>query len=94
MTEVSDLTVAVLDVLDTQVRPLLAVHGGGVELVEVTAAGEVRLEYQGACRGCSLGADQVSHLAHLNARDTTLAWVSRAPQAEIARLKVRMGWET
>jgi Fe-S cluster biogenesis protein NfuA len=55
MTEVSgDLTVAVLDVLDTQVRPLLAVHGGGVELVEVTAAGEVRLEYQGACRGCSL----------------------------------------
>ena len=27
-----------------------------------------------ACRGCSLGADQVSHLAHLNARDTTLAW--------------------
>src|SRR6476646_92492 len=27
-----------------------------------------------ACRGCSLGADQVSHLAHLNARDTTLAY--------------------
>ena len=26
-----------------------------------------------ACRGCSLGADQVSNLAHLNARDTTLA---------------------
>ena len=25
-----------------------------------------------ACRGCSLGADQVSHLAHLNVRDTTL----------------------
>src|SRR5467141_1969861 len=31
-----------------------------------------------ACRGCSLGADQVSHLSHLNARDTTLAWASRA----------------
>ena len=46
-----------------------------------------------ACRGCSLGADQVSHLAHLNARDTTLAWASRAPQANIARLKARMGWE-
>jgi predicted dithiol-disulfide oxidoreductase (DUF899 family) len=26
-----------------------------------------------ACRGCSLGADQVAHLAHLNARNTTLA---------------------
>ena len=46
-----------------------------------------------ACRGCSLDADQVSHLAHLNARDTTLAYVSRAPQADIARLKAKMGWE-
>jgi predicted dithiol-disulfide oxidoreductase (DUF899 family) len=46
-----------------------------------------------ACRGCSFGADQVGHLAHLNARDTTLAYASRAPQADIARLKTRMGWE-
>jgi predicted dithiol-disulfide oxidoreductase (DUF899 family) len=46
-----------------------------------------------ACRGCSLGADQVSRLAHLNARDTTLAYASRAPQADIARLKTSMGWE-
>jgi predicted dithiol-disulfide oxidoreductase (DUF899 family) len=46
-----------------------------------------------ACRGCSLGADQVGHLAHLNARDTTLVYASRAPQADIARLKARMGWE-
>lgn len=45
-----------------------------------------------ACRGCSLGADQVSHLAHLNARDTTLAYASRAPQSDIAALKERMGW--
>jgi predicted dithiol-disulfide oxidoreductase (DUF899 family) len=45
-----------------------------------------------ACRGCSLGADQIGHLAHLNARNTTLAYVSRAPQADIARLKARMGW--
>src|SRR5215831_7703793 len=46
-----------------------------------------------ACVGCSLGADQVGNLAHLNARDTTLAWASRAPQADITRLKARMGWE-
>ena len=46
-----------------------------------------------ACRGCSMVADQVSHLAHLNARDTTLAFVSRAPQAEIRGLKERMGWD-
>ena len=46
-----------------------------------------------ACRGCSLVADQVAHLAHLNARDTTLVFASRAPQADIARLKARMGWD-
>src|SRR5215213_3880833 len=44
------------------------------------------------CRGCSFIADQVAHLAHLNARDTTLAFVSRAPQADIERWKARMGW--
>jgi predicted dithiol-disulfide oxidoreductase (DUF899 family) len=48
---------------------------------------------QHACIGCSLGADQVSNLAHLNARNTSLVYVSRAPQADIARLKARMGWE-
>jgi predicted dithiol-disulfide oxidoreductase (DUF899 family) len=45
------------------------------------------------CIGCSFGADQVSHLAHLNARDTTLVYASRATQADLARLKAKMGWE-
>jgi predicted dithiol-disulfide oxidoreductase (DUF899 family) len=44
------------------------------------------------CPGCSFLADQVAHLAHLNARDTTLAFASRAPQPDIERLKSRMGW--
>jgi predicted dithiol-disulfide oxidoreductase (DUF899 family) len=38
-------------------------------------------------------ADQVAHLAHLNSRDTTLVYLSRAPQADIERWKARMGWE-
>src|SRR6195952_4379192 len=46
-----------------------------------------------ACIGCSLGADQVSNLAHLHARGTSLAYASRAPQADIVRLKARMGWK-
>ncbi len=46
-----------------------------------------------ACMGCSLVADQVAPVAHLNARDTTLAFASRAPQKDIARVKARMGWE-
>jgi len=46
-----------------------------------------------ACVGCSMVADQVAHPAHLNARDTTLVFASRAPQEAIAGLKERMGWE-
>jgi predicted dithiol-disulfide oxidoreductase (DUF899 family) len=46
-----------------------------------------------ACRGCSMIADHVGNLAHLNARDTTLVFASRAPQADIDRLKARMGWQ-
>ncbi len=45
-----------------------------------------------ACVGCSFVADQVAHPAHLGGRDTALAFVSRAPQAEIEGLKRRMGW--
>jgi predicted dithiol-disulfide oxidoreductase (DUF899 family) len=45
------------------------------------------------CVGCSMVADQVAHVAHLNARDTALVFVSRAPQTVIERAKARMGWE-
>jgi predicted dithiol-disulfide oxidoreductase (DUF899 family) len=45
------------------------------------------------CVGCSMVADQVAHPAHLNARDTTLAFVSRGSQPDIQRIKERMGWE-
>ena len=45
------------------------------------------------CFGCSFGADQVAHPAHLNARNTTLAYASRAPQENIQRMKAEMGWE-
>jgi len=48
---------------------------------------------ESGCRGCSFMSDQVAHLAHLNARDTTFVNVSRAPQADIERYKERMGWE-
>jgi predicted dithiol-disulfide oxidoreductase (DUF899 family) len=48
---------------------------------------------ESGCPGCSFLADQVADLRHLNARDTTLVFVSRAPQADIARWKERMGWQ-
>jgi predicted dithiol-disulfide oxidoreductase (DUF899 family) len=45
------------------------------------------------CVGCSMVADQVANVAHLNARDTTLVFATRAPQERIERAKARMGWE-
>jgi predicted dithiol-disulfide oxidoreductase (DUF899 family) len=45
------------------------------------------------CVGCSLMADHVGNLAHLNARDTTFVYASRAPQPDLARIKARMGWD-
>jgi len=44
------------------------------------------------CGGCSMFTDQIGHLAHLNARDTSFALVSRASQPEIEAVKRRMGW--
>jgi predicted dithiol-disulfide oxidoreductase (DUF899 family) len=44
------------------------------------------------CDGCSMFVDQIGHLAHLHARDTSFALVSRAPIEKIAAYKERMGW--
>lgn len=45
-----------------------------------------------ACPGCSSVADNICHLAHLHARNTSLVFVSRAPLANIQRYQKRMGW--
>lgn len=45
------------------------------------------------CIGCSLVADHAIHPAHLNQRDTHLAFVSRGSQADLERQKAKMGWE-
>jgi predicted dithiol-disulfide oxidoreductase (DUF899 family) len=44
------------------------------------------------CDGCSMFVDQIGHLAHLHARDTSFALVSRAPIDKIEAYKKRMGW--
>jgi predicted dithiol-disulfide oxidoreductase (DUF899 family) len=45
-----------------------------------------------ACPSCSAFVDQIGHLGHLNARDTTFAAISRGPLAKIEAFKERMGW--
>ncbi|MGW0942084.1 DUF899 domain-containing protein [Streptomyces sp. NPDC002623] len=49
-------------------------------------------EWEAGCRGCSAFLDQIGHLAHLKARGTTFAAVSRAPYPRILPFKARMGW--
>lgn len=43
------------------------------------------------CSGCCMFTDMIGHLSHLNARDTTLVLVARAPINEIVPFKKRMG---
>jgi predicted dithiol-disulfide oxidoreductase (DUF899 family) len=45
------------------------------------------------CTGCSLMADHVPNLAHLNARNTTFVYASLASQPELERMKAKMGWQ-
>src|SRR4051812_17643928 len=44
------------------------------------------------CDGCSMVVDQICHLAHLHARDTSFVLVSRAPLDKLGAYKRRMGW--
>lgn len=44
------------------------------------------------CRGCASFTDNIGHLAHLHARDTSLSLITHAPLTEIETVKQRMGW--
>ena len=46
----------------------------------------------GACSGCSLFADTITHPAHVAARDTAMAFVTGAALEHVQRLQKRMGW--
>ena len=51
-------------------------------------------EWEQGCPSCSFMADHIDGMtAHLAQRDVTLLVVSRAPLAEIARFRQRMGWQ-
>src|SRR5213593_2124994 len=49
--------------------------------------------WEQGCPSCSWAADNIDgNVVHLNARDVTLAVVSRAPLPQIEAFKKRMGW--
>ena len=51
-------------------------------------------EWEDGCPSCSAGADEIADglHEHLAVRDTTLAYVSRAPLEKIERYKAEKGW--
>ena len=51
--------------------------------------------WEDGCPSCSAGADELApgQLAHLHIRDTTLAYVSRAPLEKLERWKAKKGWD-
>lgn len=48
--------------------------------------------WEAGCPSCSLIIDNVGHLSHLHARDTSLVAISRAPIETLASYRERMGW--
>lgn len=52
----------------------------------------LRPEQDFLCDGCCSFTDNLADQVHLNARDTRLILLCRAPQAEIAPIRERMGW--
>lgn len=47
---------------------------------------------EAGCPGCSMVVDQIGHLAHFHARDTSFVLVSIAPLPKIEAYRKRMGW--
>jgi len=49
-------------------------------------------KWKEGCPGCSMFTDNVGHLAHIHARDTSFVLVSLAPLSKIIPYQKRMGW--
>jgi len=54
LSENATLSEQVQHMLETEINPQLANHGGQVSLVEITAEGVAVLQFGGGCNGCSM----------------------------------------
>ena len=61
----------VIEILERDVNPMLATHGGGCELIGVTEDNVVKVKLKGACGGCPA------------ARATLKGFVEQALKSEI-----------
>ncbi|MEV0408895.1 DUF899 domain-containing protein [Actinoallomurus sp. NPDC050550] len=69
---------------------LLDLFDGRGQLIVYHFMGNV--EGHGWCPICSYWVDNIGHLAHFHARDTSLAVVCPEPVAEMEAFRARMGW--
>jgi predicted dithiol-disulfide oxidoreductase (DUF899 family) len=73
---------------------------GGVDLLDIFEGRKQLIIYHfmfhpdwdEGCDGCSFLVDNVGHLSHLHAANTTLAVVARAPLSKTEPFRERMGW--
>ncbi|UCB57768.1 MAG: NifU family protein [Candidatus Omnitrophota bacterium] len=66
---------AIEKILAEEVRPALSMHGGGVELVDVTKDGTVKVKLTGGCSGCP------------SAQMTLVGVVERAIKSKVPQVK-------
>lgn len=50
-------------------------------------------DWDAGCEGCSMMADHIGPLAHMQVRDTTYVAIGRAPIEKLTTFRQRMGWE-
>lgn len=62
-------------VLEKEVKPTLALHGGSVELIEITNYNVVKVRLTGACSGCPM-----AEMTILGLVEKTL--ISRIPEVQ------------
>lgn len=60
-----DLKPAVENILETKVKPSLALDGGGIRLVDIKDA-KVYVELQGACVGCASSTNTIKYVVEKN----------------------------
>jgi predicted dithiol-disulfide oxidoreductase (DUF899 family) len=93
-----------LPIVGIEKKYLLEGPGGSASLLDLIQGGLQLIVYHfkfgpgvegwpaAGCVGCSMFTDNLGHLDHLYARNTSFALVSRAPLANIEPYKKRMGW--
>jgi len=56
-------------VLKEEIAPMLSMHGGSIELVEVTDDGVVKVRLSGACAGCPGAMMTLTHVVESALKD-------------------------